>query len=67
MTKLISTEEAATILGITRQSMAWLLRNGRVKAQKVGRSWVVEKDSLLEYKKEREQRLAERGEANEEQ
>jgi len=66
MTEFISTGEAAVILGITRQSMGWLLRNGRVKAQKVGRNWIVEKNSVLEYKKEREQRLTKHGESKDE-
>lgn len=54
--ELISTDEAASILGITRQSVGWLLRHGRIEGQKIADRWVVEKASVLDYKQERETR-----------
>ena len=67
MSDIISTREAAEILGVTQAGVTDLLRRGTINGQKLGREWMVYKDSLLEYKKEREERLANRGEADEEQ
>ena len=58
--KLISTSEAASILGITTQAVGGLLRRGTIEGQKIGRDWVVSKSSVLSYKaqkkaKEKEQ------------
>ena len=38
---LISTEEAAQELGVTRRRVQALIRSGRLKAEKVGRSYVI--------------------------
>lgn len=48
--KLISTSEAASILGITIQAVGGLLRRGTIEGQKIGRDWIVSKDSVLSYK-----------------
>ena len=48
--KLISTSEAASILGITIQAVGGLLRRGTIEGQKIGRDWVVSKSSVLSYK-----------------
>jgi excisionase family DNA binding protein len=53
-TNLISTSEAALILGITLQSVGGLLRRGTIEGKKIGRDWVVSKDSVLNYKAEKE-------------
>ncbi len=51
---LISSSEAALILGITIQAVGGLLRRGTIEGQKIGRDWVVSKDSVLSYKVEKE-------------
>jgi excisionase family DNA binding protein len=53
-TNLISTSEAALILGVTLQSVGGLLRRGTIEGKKIGRDWVVSKDSVLSYKAEKE-------------
>jgi hypothetical protein len=54
--KLISTSDAASILGITIQAVGGLLRRGTIEGQKLGRDWVVYKDSVLNYKAQKEAR-----------
>lgn len=56
--EIISTGEAAEILGITRRAVQQLLKKGVIKGQKLERDWMVDKASVLEYKKIREQRQA---------
>ena len=51
---LISSLQAASILGITIQAVGGLLRRGTIEGQKIGRDWVVSKDSVLSYKTEKE-------------
>lgn len=51
---IISTSEAASILGITLQAVGGLLRRGTIEGQKLGRDWVVFKDSVLSYKAQKE-------------
>lgn len=51
---LISTSEAASILGITIQAVGGLLRRGTIEGQKIGRDWVISKDSVLSYKAQKE-------------
>ena len=51
---IISTSEAASILGITLQAVGGLLRRGTIEGQKLGRDWVVFKDSVLRYKAQKE-------------
>jgi len=52
--KLISTSEAASILDITIQAVGGLLRRGTIEGQKIGRDWVISKDSVLSYKAQKE-------------
>ncbi len=65
MSQLISVTEAASVLGITVQSVRALLRRERIEGQKIGPNWVVNKASVLDYKKEREQRLAQQSKKQE--
>ena len=51
---LISSSEAASILGITIQAVGGLLRRGTIEGQKIGRDWVVSKKSVLSYKTQKE-------------
>ena len=39
--KLLSTSEVAKRLGIHHYSVCRIIREGRLRAQKIGRSWVV--------------------------
>lgn len=46
--KLISTAEAAKILGISRIAIFKKIKSGEIKAQKVGRNYVIEQGELPE-------------------
>jgi excisionase family DNA binding protein len=49
----ITTKEAAKILGITPEHMAYLLRKGIVRGQKIGRDWITTRSAVEEYKENR--------------
>jgi excisionase family DNA binding protein len=44
--KMITAPEAAKILGVSPQQLRTLIRDGRVKASKWGRDWMVDADAL---------------------
>ncbi len=46
--KLLTTQEVADLLGITRQAVSLKIKSGQIKAKKVGRSYVIEFDDLAE-------------------
>jgi len=46
----ISTKEAAGILNISQNAVSRAIARGRLLATKVGRDWVVNKESLEQYK-----------------
>lgn len=46
---MLSTDEAAQILGYTRQYVSELIRAGKLRGQMVGNRWVLFKDDVLEY------------------
>ena len=46
MAELLSTAEVATRLGIHHYSVCRIIRDGRLPAQKIGRSWVVNSEDL---------------------
>lgn len=48
----ISTREAAAITGYSTVYMRKLASQGRVTAQKVGRDWLLHRESLLTYHKQ---------------
>lgn len=51
--KYISTREAAEIMGISRMAVVQKIQQGQIKAEKVGRSYMVDRDSLnVIYKEE---------------
>jgi excisionase family DNA binding protein len=54
MDEYISTNTAASMLGCTRQYIGELLRNGTLKGTKFEHQWIVDKNSVIEYKKKRE-------------
>ena len=47
------TTTAAAELGITRDGVAWLCRNGNLRATRVGGRWLVDGPSLAEYRRRR--------------
>lgn len=49
MGKLLSTSEAAEMLGLTRQRVNQLIHAGLLKAQRVGRSYIIDEDDLREF------------------
>lgn len=46
----MSTDEACQILGISRQQVRDYIRQGRIKAQQIGRVWVINRASLMKFK-----------------
>ena len=48
----ITTTEAAEITGYSIAYMRQLANRGRIEARKVGRDWLIERTSLLEFKLE---------------
>jgi len=51
MSKLISTKEAAQILGVTPKTVIKAIKRKQIKGDRVGWSWVIERDSLDGYTK----------------
>ena len=45
----ITTEESSRLTGYDPQHIRRLLRSGKVKGQKFGRTWMIDKQSLLAY------------------
>ena len=57
---MTDTTTAAAELGITRDGVAWLCRNGNLRATRVGGRWLVDGPSLAEYRRRRRAGLTER-------
>jgi len=55
MKELMSTVEAAKLIGISRPAVHYAIKRGNIKARKLGRDWMVEKESALDYKRKREE------------
>ena len=47
----ISTGEAARILGVSREAVWQNVQRGRLPSMKVGRNWIIPRDTLLEFAK----------------
>ena len=47
----LSTPQAAERLGVTRQHVGMLIRTGELKAQKVGRQWIIDKRSIEAFER----------------
>ncbi len=56
MSEILSTRQASKILKMTQSGVTYLLREGRLDGQKLGREWAVFKKSLLAFKAEREKK-----------
>lgn len=50
MVKFISTEEAAKILGISRIAVFNRIKSGSLKAEKVGRNYIIAEEEVLKIK-----------------
>ncbi len=46
--KLLSTSEVALLLGISRQAVFKKIKAGGIKAQKIGRNFLIDKEDLTE-------------------
>lgn len=49
----VSSAEAAGLLGITPRQVRRLASTGRLDAERVGRQWIVDRDSIAAYQQER--------------
>ncbi|OGN01503.1 MAG: hypothetical protein A2651_03610 [Candidatus Yanofskybacteria bacterium RIFCSPHIGHO2_01_FULL_42_12] len=47
MDKYLSTSEAAKILGISRVAVFKKIKNGRIKAKKIGRNFIIAEKAIL--------------------
>jgi excisionase family DNA binding protein len=54
--RYITTAEAGRRLGVVAHTVRAWIRQGRLRAQKVGRSWVVEEPSVAELEARRSDR-----------
>jgi excisionase family DNA binding protein len=57
----ITTKEAAELSGYHPVYLRELIRNGKIKAQKFGETWQVDRHSLLAFMKESENKGEKRG------
>lgn len=53
----MTVEDAAADMGVTKQYLRKLVRDGKVKAKRHGKMWIVSKASLARFKREREERI----------
>ena len=54
MDEIMTTQEAAKLLGIAQGSVSRLIRNGTLKGEWFGSVWMVHRDSVEEYKRHTE-------------
>lgn len=52
MTKFLTTDDAAKILGINPTSVSKAINRGKLKATKFGIQWMLELDEVMRYKVE---------------
>lgn len=50
MAEMVGSKEASEIIGIIPRAVRFLCERGTLKAQKLGRDWVIDKQSVLDYK-----------------
>lgn len=55
-TRLISLPEAAELYGFNQRYLSKLAKKGRLKAQKVGNSWVTTPEDIEDYIRSRQKR-----------
>ena len=51
---IITTKQAAQILGMTQENVARLLRIGRLEGTRLGRDWAVYRSSVEDYREQTE-------------
>ena len=44
--ELLTTEEAATILRMTREAVSWKVQKGEIPRVKIGKRWLIRKETL---------------------
>lgn len=49
----LSSADAAELLGLSKERIIELINQGRIKAEKFGRSWIIEKKQLKGIKRQR--------------
>ena len=52
MPELLTPDDIAKELGVSRQWITYLLREGKIKAMKVSRNWFITKENFEVYKAE---------------
>lgn len=53
MSELVTTTEAANELNVTRRWVVELIRRGHLNAERHGRDYIIRRDDLEQYKRER--------------
>lgn len=61
MAKQITTVEASRLTGYNRDTIRRLILAGKVKGERLGRDWLVDQRSLMDYIKQAEKKGAKRG------
>jgi len=61
--KYISSKQASKVTGYTSDYIGQLCRGGKVEARRVGRSWFIAEESILNYEKEISVKVSEMAEA----
>lgn len=51
--RLMSTVQAAKALGVSRQYVTKIVREGKVKGRRVGRGWLISQSTLEQFKRRR--------------
>jgi excisionase family DNA binding protein len=47
---IIGTAEASEILGLSQDHIKLLCRQGKIKAKRIGKTWIIDKTSLADFK-----------------
>jgi excisionase family DNA binding protein len=48
-----TTSEAAAVLGFSHSRMRGIVNSGKIKAEKIGKNWIIEKKQLEKVKRQR--------------
>ena len=49
----LTSAEAATLLGFTPDHVRNLINQGKIKAEKIGRNWIIEKKNVTKVQRQR--------------
>lgn len=61
ISSMMTMNDAAEVLGITAKSVGRLLRQGKIKGQKIGKTWATTPAYVEQYKLDRATRIREHG------